>query len=86
MSKRKIKFKLGEITVKNFEFEVEDEREIATAMFSEIQNKIVGAVQPDFGKVLLNVGESAINSTAANDIGTNSDSKGKRRAENLTGL
>ena len=54
MAGRTIKFKLGEITIKNVEFEVEDERELATAAFSDFQNQLASAVQPAFNKGLLN--------------------------------
>jgi hypothetical protein len=52
MLKREIRFKLGEITIKNVELEIEEEREIATAMFSEVQNQIADAVRPNQSRVV----------------------------------
>lgn len=57
MSKRKLKFKLGEITIKNVEFEIEDEIDRATAVFGAVQNQIAGAVQPAISKALLGAGQ-----------------------------
>jgi hypothetical protein len=56
MSKRRIKFKLGEIKISGIELEIEDEREHATAVLAEIQHQIAGAVQPALSKSLLGVG------------------------------
>jgi hypothetical protein len=70
VAKRKIKFKLGEITIKNVELEIEDDREVATAVFSELQNQLANAVQPGFNKALLAAGEQVIEATPANGTGT----------------
>lgn len=82
MAKRKIKFKLGEITIKNVELEIEDEREVATAMFSELQNQLAGAIQPGFNKALLAAGGQVIEATPANGSGaaTSGSKPTKKRA------
>jgi hypothetical protein len=77
MSKRKIRFKLGEITIKNVELEIEDEREIATAIFSEVQNKLANAVQPGFNTVLLGIAEPVSESTNGKPVA--SENKGKSK-------
>jgi hypothetical protein len=58
VAKRKIKFKLGKISIENVEFEIEDEREEATALFGQLQTQLASAAQPAFNKAILSAGEN----------------------------
>lgn len=53
MSKRKLKFKLGEITIKGVELEIEDDLDRASAAFGALQSQLAGAVQPAISKALV---------------------------------
>jgi hypothetical protein len=53
MSKRRIKFKLGEIKISGVELEIEDDPEHATAAFAAVQNHISNVVQPAVSRALL---------------------------------
>ena len=57
MAKRRIKFKLGEIKISGVEFEIEDDRESATAAFASLQDQLAGVVQPVVGRALLGAGQ-----------------------------
>jgi hypothetical protein len=71
MAKRKIKFKLGEITIKDVEFEIEDEREVATAIFSDLRNQLTSAIQPAFNKALLGAGGPVTEAVSVNSNSQN---------------
>jgi hypothetical protein len=63
VAKRKIKFKLGKISIENVE--IEDELEVATAIFGQLQTQLAGAVQPAFNKALLSAGGNVFDAVPA---------------------
>lgn len=79
MSKRKLKFKLGEITIKNVELEIEDELDRATAIFGALQNQLAGAVQPAISKAILGAGPVIDATATASQNGAAAPARKRRK-------
>jgi hypothetical protein len=61
MSKRRIRFELGEIKIAGLKLEIDDELDAATTAFRAVQQLIAGAIQPAFAQALVSGDTKVIN-------------------------